>query len=85
VEDAADKFFVEHRRKTYVTPKSYLDGIQLYLKYIQTTRQKHSVKENKLKTGIRNLNETNDQIAELKLTLQKLQPSLVIQNEQAER
>jgi dynein heavy chain len=30
VERAADQFFVELRRKTYVTPKSYLDSIQLY-------------------------------------------------------
>ena len=30
VEKAADQFFVELRRKTYVTPKSYLDSIQLY-------------------------------------------------------
>ena len=27
VEEAADKFSVELRRRTYVTPKSYLDGI----------------------------------------------------------
>ena len=27
VEQAADKFFNELRRKTYVTPKSYLDGV----------------------------------------------------------
>lgn len=32
VEIAAEKFHVELRRKTYVTPKSYLDGINLYLK-----------------------------------------------------
>lgn len=31
VESAADKFHLEMRRKTYVTPKSFLDGINLYL------------------------------------------------------
>ena len=31
VEDAAAKFADELRRKTYVTPKSFLDGINLYL------------------------------------------------------
>ena len=31
VEKAAEKFQLELRRRTYVTPKSYLDGISLYL------------------------------------------------------
>ena len=31
VERAAEKFHLELRRKTYVTPKSFLDGISLYL------------------------------------------------------
>jgi hypothetical protein len=31
VEDMSTQFYVEMRRKVYVTPKSYLDGIQMYL------------------------------------------------------
>jgi hypothetical protein len=31
VEEAAERFFQVTRRKTYITPKSYLDGILLYL------------------------------------------------------
>jgi len=31
VESAAEQFHLELRRKTYVTPKSFLDGINLYL------------------------------------------------------
>ena len=31
VEEAADEFAIKLRRKTYVTPKSYLDGINLYI------------------------------------------------------
>ena len=31
VEQASDQFFDELRRKVYVTPKSYLDGINMYL------------------------------------------------------
>jgi len=30
VESMAKKFYDELRRKVYITPKSYLDGIQLY-------------------------------------------------------
>ena len=32
VEEIAHKFWEEMRRKVYVTPKSYLDGITMYLK-----------------------------------------------------
>lgn len=31
VEDMSAKFYGELRRKVYITPKSYLDGINLYL------------------------------------------------------
>lgn len=31
VEEAVDEFAIKLRRKTYVTPKSYLDGINLYI------------------------------------------------------
>ena len=34
VESAVEGFFNELRRRTYVTPKSYLDGIQLYLRHL---------------------------------------------------
>ncbi len=32
VEDMAQQFWDELRRKVYITPKSYLDGINMYLK-----------------------------------------------------
>ena len=31
VERISNKFYDELRRKVYITPKSYLDGINLYL------------------------------------------------------
>jgi len=31
VEHLSERFYEEMRRKVYITPKSYLDGINLYL------------------------------------------------------
>ena len=31
VEEMSDRFYEELRRKVYITPKSYLDGINLFL------------------------------------------------------
>jgi len=38
VELEADLMYHELRRKTYITPKSYLDGIQLFLTLLNTER-----------------------------------------------
>lgn len=44
VEDASLSYFEELRRKVYVTPKSYLDGINMYL--LQLAEKKREAKEN---------------------------------------
>ena len=41
VESAADKFHMELRRRTYVTPKSFLDGINLYLTNLKEVQTLH--------------------------------------------
>ena len=41
VEVAAEKFHVELRRRTYVTPKSFLDGINLYLSNLKEVQAIH--------------------------------------------
>jgi hypothetical protein len=48
VEQTVDLFYEELRRKTYVTPKSYLDGIVLYLRNLEEIRTKARAKVSRL-------------------------------------
>lgn len=65
VEAAADKFQMELRRKTYVTPKSFLDGINLYLNNLKEVQDRHNQQIKRLSTGINNLKKTTEQIEDL--------------------
>ena len=85
VEKAADKFQLELRRKTYVTPKSFLDGINLYLSNLQEVQDSHNEQVKRLSTGINNLKRTTEQIAELQVTLTDLRPKLNEQTESAQK
>ena len=38
VENASESFYEELRRKTYITPKSYLDGITMYMAQLTEKR-----------------------------------------------
>ena len=44
VEGISDQFYEELRRKVYITPKSYLDGINMYLS--QLSEKRKEFKEN---------------------------------------
>ena len=83
VENAADGFFHELRRKTYVTPKSFLDGVQLYLKSLDEVKSKHRTHSERLKSGVQKLKSTYAQIEDLQVKLTDLKPKLDIQNQNA--
>ena len=59
VEEIAHKFWEEMRRKVYVTPKSYLDGITMYLKQLETKRDESKLNLSRLSNGCTKLRETN--------------------------
>lgn len=52
VELAADRYYSELRRKTYVTPKSFLDCIQGYLDNLFKRRDEHRIVYGRLQSGI---------------------------------
>ena len=58
VEISADRFALELRRRTYVTPKSFLDGINLYLNNLKEVQTLHDRQVQRLTTGINNLART---------------------------
>jgi len=68
---------LELRRKTYITPKSFLDCIVLYLELLKGKRNQHDTTLSRLQNGVLKLNQTNEQIAELKIKLTEMRPKLV--------
>ena len=69
VEIMSDKFFSSLRRRVYTTPKSYLDLISLYMKVLEIKRVEFTKNKNRLAIGLKKLNDTNTNIAELKVKL----------------
>lgn len=72
VEDASEKFYAQLRRRVYTTPKSYLDLINLYLIALEQKRNEFNINKNRLANGLKKLNNTNANIAELKVKLAEL-------------
>lgn len=75
--------FRELRRKTYITPKSYLDSIQLFLLQLSKVRDSQGDDIGRLQNGVQKLNQTNAQIEHLQVMLTELRPRLQIQEENA--
>jgi dynein heavy chain len=57
--DMADKMFDALRRKTYTTPKSYLDLISVYLAMLKEKRDATAINVNRMEVGCVKLAETN--------------------------
>lgn len=82
VEDMSDQFYESLRRRVYTTPKSYLDLISLYNKKLDEQRNIFNTNKNRLAVGLKKLNDTNTNIAELKIKLADMQPKLKVKNEE---
>jgi dynein heavy chain len=82
VEAVSERFWNELRRKVYTTPKSYLDLISLYINKLEIKRKEMATNKNRLANGLKKLNDTNSNIAVLKVTLAEMQPKLVESNKQ---
>ena len=60
VESCSSKFFDELRRVVYITPKSYLDGINLFLSQLEQKKEAHESNKDRLENGIKKLELTNE-------------------------
>lgn len=76
VEKSSEEFYEKLRRRVYTTPKSYLDLISLYLKVLEIKRAEFQKNKQRLANGIRKLNDTNTNIAELSAKLTEMKPKL---------
>jgi dynein heavy chain len=82
VEDMSEQFYESLRRRVYTTPKSYLDLISLYTQVLEQKRSEFNTNKNRLAIGLKKLNDTNTNIAELKIKLAEMQPKLKAKNEE---
>ena len=82
--DASDDFFRELKRKFYVTPKSFLELISLYLDMLGGKRDDMMTGIKRLEVGVKKINETNALVDGMQAELTELQPVLVIKSKEAE-
>jgi dynein heavy chain len=69
-------FFEKMRRRTYTTPKSYLDLISVYTGMLAEKRGEISALQQKMITGVEKLDETESIVSSLQADLEKLKPVL---------
>ena len=72
----AVQFDEELSRKYYITPKSYLDLINLYLEALKEKREQKDLARNRLVNGLNKLHDCNKLVAEMEITLTALAPVL---------
>jgi len=80
VDKVSERFWDELRRRVYTTPKSYLDLINLYKNQLAKKRHEMNTNKNRLSNGLKKLDNTNQNIAELKVTLEAMKPELEASN-----
>ena len=76
VRTMAQTFFDEQRRRTYVTPKSFLELLALYVAMLDDKRQQVTAALERLEGGVHKLKQANESVADMKVELSELQPVL---------
>eukprot|EP01041_Mallomonas_annulata_P001585 gene1585-3062_t len=76
IEDLSVRFYNELRRRIYTTPKSYLDLISLYMNMLKGLQDTVEKKAERMRVGVRKLNETNSLVDNLRADLVALEPVL---------
>lgn len=80
----ANVFEARLRRKVYVTPKSYLDLISLYLEMILEKRDEKDMALRRLQTGVDKIDEANGVVNSLQEELTKMAPFIQQKIKEAE-
>ena len=76
IEKQSVRFYNELRRHVYTTPKSYLDLITLYISMLSGLQNNVEVKCQRMKVGVKKLDETNALVEGLQQELVALAPVL---------
>jgi dynein heavy chain len=72
----AELFYEELRRRTYTTPKSYLDLIHCYLEMMEEQRRIVPTKIARYSQGLKLLSQIKTMVDQLQVTLTKLRPEI---------
>eukprot|EP00003_Mantamonas_plastica_P006669 TRINITY_DN1548_c0_g2_i8.p1 TRINITY_DN1548_c0_g2~~TRINITY_DN1548_c0_g2_i8.p1 ORF type:complete len:4445 (-),score=1771.15 TRINITY_DN1548_c0_g2_i8:52-13386(-) len=73
VQEASEKYLLEEKRHTHVTPKSFLESVALYKKMLADRRHAISERREELENGLHKLENTSQKVAELEEQLRKKQ------------
>jgi dynein heavy chain len=84
VQDKAELFYAELRRRMYNTPKSYLDLISLFLKQLETKKSLSFKSRDRLSIGLTKLFETRKIVRELQEKLTEMAPKLAEEKQKGE-
>ena len=77
VEKASIRYKDEMRRYNYVTPTSYLELLATFKKVLAEKRDELSTAKRRLSVGLDKMNQTDKDVAKMKIDLTELQPVLV--------
>lgn len=85
IEITSEEFYVKLRRRTYTTPKSYLDLINMYAAKLAELQAQVDIKIDQMSVGTQKLNETNAIVDGLRGELKQLEPILIEKKAAAEK
>lgn len=77
VQNASEEFYEALKRRTYVTPTSYLELIQTFLSFYNYKVEQITLQRNRYQTGLEKLDFAAGQIALMQEELHALQPKLI--------
>jgi dynein heavy chain, axonemal len=85
VETASFRYLQELRRHNYVTPKSYLELLNMYVAILKEKKADLKKQIDRLKGGLSKLIDANEQVEEMQRILIKKQPELEKAQEETEK
>lgn len=80
VSQATKMFYKRMKRYYYVTPKSYLEFLKLYIKMHESQTNNINNESNRISNGLHKLYETFDMVGEMKIKLKIMVPALLEKN-----
>nr|CAJ2469593.1 unnamed protein product [Leishmania braziliensis] len=84
VKDAAERLYAQYRRRTHVTPTSYLAVLTLYNTMYQQLRRDLQASASRYRNGLEKLDTANATIAQLQQQIREMQPGLAAAAKQVE-